>query len=363
MLNQIMNHPARESSVGRRTPQALDRRDCRAVRSPLGRPFSRRLFLAGATAFGLTACGVNGSNPDGPSGDSSAGFPVTLPGKEGTATIPTKPERVVALGFQRDGETAVALGVVPVAMSENTLFPNRISPWAEAKLPEPRPELLNTAESFPFEKIASLRPDVLLATDSYVLTDHYERLSQIAPTVSYLAGPDSDTWQQRTTLIGQALGLADQAEGLITETENLISQAAADNPSFAGKTFSISYVYSGEIRGVLEADTGAQFLKQLGLQIAPALAAQPVGDTPGRTSISPENLAVLEADVMIAAAPSEEDRRFFESTALFPQLDAVQNGAYIPVELPIALAMSFPSPLSIPYALDGIVPEMARVLG
>lgn len=121
----------------------------RVARSRLGRPLSRRLFLTGTTAgvatLGLTACG-GGSTTETPPTTGSAGFPVTLVGKEGTATIPAEPQRVVALGLQRDADTALALGVTPIAMAENTFVPNRIAPWVESELAGPKPELLSTTE-------------------------------------------------------------------------------------------------------------------------------------------------------------------------------------------------------------------------
>lgn len=334
------------------------------ARASRPRPLSRRLFLVGAAAgaatLGLAACGQGADSPaPGPSG--AAGFPVTVTGKEGTATIAAPPERVVALGFQRDAETALALGVTPVAMSASVIFPSGITPWAEPVLTNRKPELLNTGEGLPFEKIAGLRPDVILATDSYELSDAYGRLAQIAPTVSYIGGPDSDTWQQRLELIGKALGRDEQAKQVLADTQNEISQAVTDNPAFAGKVFSFSYVAAGELRALVGDDASVTFLEQLGLMLSPKVAALPESD-PGRSPISPENLSVLDAEVMIVAAQTDDDRKLFESNPLFSQLNAVKNGNYIPIPFPVAAAMGFPSPLSIPYALDEMVPALAKVL-
>ncbi len=328
------------------------------------RPLSRRLFLAGAAAgaatLGLTACGRGADSPAAvPSG--AAGFPVTVTGKEGTATISAPPERVVALGFQRDAETALALGVTPIAMTASIIFPSGITPWVEAVLTNRKPELLNTGEGLPFEKIAGLRPDVILATDSYELADAYDRLAQIAPTVSYTGGPDSDTWQQRVELISTVLGRDEQAKQVLAGTQNKINQAATDNPAFAGKTFSFSYVAGGVLEALVGDDASVTFLEQLGLTISPKVAALSESE-PGRAPISPENLGVLDAEAMIVTAQTDEDRKFFESNPLFSQLNAVKNGNYIPIPFPVAAAMGFPSPLSIPYALDEMVPALAKVL-
>jgi iron complex transport system substrate-binding protein len=338
----------------------------RPVPGWLGKPLNRRLFLAGAAAgaatLGLTACSDDRSAPPTPTAAGSGGFPVTVVGKEGTATIPALPQRVVALGFERDAETALALGVTPIAMSESSLYPNLIAPWTEAKLTGSKPELLNTSEGFPFEKIVGLRPDVILATDSNTLADNYARLTQIAPTVSYIQSVESDTWQQRTDLIGKVLGRSEQAQTVITETEDKIKKAAQDNPTFAGKTVSFTVVAGREVYTVLEKDTSGTFLKQLSLTISPKVTALPESSYPGRALVSLENLGVLEADVVIVTYQSDDDRTFLEASQLFQQLNAVKNGAYIPLDLVVSVAMAYPSPLSIPYALEGMAPSVAKAL-
>ncbi|MDQ3761426.1 MAG: iron-siderophore ABC transporter substrate-binding protein [Actinomycetota bacterium] len=338
----------------------------RVARGRLGKPLSRRLFLAGTTVgaatLGLAACG-GGSTTEAPPITGSADFPVTLKGKEGTATIPAEPQRVVTLGLQRDTDTALALGVTPIAMTENTFVPNGIAPWVESELTDPRPELLNTTDGIPFEKIVGLRPDLILATDSQVLPDNYTRLAQIAPTVSYLDGVSTDTWQQRTTLIGRALGRDEQAQKIITDLEARVAQTAQDNPAFAGKTFSQTVVGGREVYAVLEGDTAVAFLEQLGLRISPEVAALPNADLPEpRALVSLENLGVLEADIMIITYLSDNDRAFLESNQLFQQLDAVKNGNYIPLDFLVSFALAYLSPLTIPYGLDRAVPAMANVL-
>ncbi|MGH3885650.1 MAG: iron-siderophore ABC transporter substrate-binding protein [Pseudonocardiaceae bacterium] len=334
----------------------------RGPRGQLGTPLSRRLFLAGSAALGLAACGGNGSTTETPPAAGSTGFPVTLQGKEGTATIPAEPRRVIAVGFQRDTDTALALGVTPIAMVENALFPSLIAPWVEAELTGPKPELLNTGNGLPFEKIAGLRPDLILATDSYELTDNYARLAGIAPTLSYVDSVDSDTWQQRTTHIGKALGRDEQAQKIIADTEDKIKQAAQDHPAFAGKTFSVSAVAGGLLETVLEGDAAVTFLEQLGLRISPEVAALPQSGNPGRANVSLESLGVLNADIMFVTYTTDDDRTLIESNQVFKQLNAVKNGNYLPLDIPVALAVGFPSALSIPYGLDRTVPAIAKAL-
>jgi iron complex transport system substrate-binding protein len=53
-------------------------------------------------------------------------------------------------------------------------------------------------------------------------------------------------------------------------------------------------------------------------------------------------------------------RRAIESSRLFASLPAVRRGAYAVIDLDTAIAMRTPSALSIPYALDRMVPTSRR---
>ncbi|MGQ0773128.1 MAG: iron-siderophore ABC transporter substrate-binding protein [Pseudonocardiales bacterium] len=332
--------------------------------APIRDDATRRQFLIGGAALTalLAGCGSDAEpSPDAPADDGR--FPRTLVGKEGTATIPAEPQRVVTVGFQRDTDTVLALGVTPIAMVRHDQFESGSAPWVEAALVGATPQLLAGAAGLPFEQIAALRPDLIVATDDYELTTNYARLTQIAPTVSYLGGVESDTWQQRTTHIGAALGRDEQAQQLVTDTQLLVTQAAMANPAFAGKTFSRFYAYEGEIRAITGADASVTLLEDLGFKVAPEVAALPQNDTPGRASVSLENLSVLDtADLMLVSYPSPADRTFIESSPLFPQLNAVKNGTYVVFEQSVALALGFPSALSIPYGLDRMVAAIADAL-
>ncbi|MFF0147821.1 TroA family protein [Amycolatopsis sulphurea] len=88
----------------------------------------------------------------------------------------------------------------------------------------------------------------------------------------------------------------------------------------------------------------------------------PPSSTPGRAQISPEQLGLLDADVLIISYDSAASRTAFEANPLFKTLSAVQRGAYVPLEQDVAIAMAFPSVLSIPYALDAVAPKLATAL-
>jgi iron complex transport system substrate-binding protein len=335
---------------------------------------SRRSFFAaaglavGATA--LAACSSSeapstGAAPS-PATPAAAAFPVTIPAVEGEVTIKAAPAKVVSVGTFRDVDAAVALGVVPLATADiSTFIEGGISPWVKAKLGSQKaPELLDTSDALPFEKVAALAPDLILATDDSSIGDEYAQLSQLAPTLSSANGYNKDTWQVTTGRIGKALGRDDAATGLVAQVEGAITAAKAANPGFAGKTFTIGPVTADGTVNTINSDTDASavFMKQLGLTLSPKVLGLPSASLPGRAVVGPENLAVLDADVLILTFNTPAARQQLEASTVFQKIPAVVRGSYIALDLPTAIAIGFPSALSIPYALEQSVPKIAAAL-
>ena len=122
-----------------------------------------------------------------------------------------------------------ALGVAPVGVTDWMGFENGIGPWAEtaAKAAGDPPELLTNTDGIQFEKVAALRPDVIVALYSDLKKSDYEKLSQIAPVV---APPEGHAdfgipWQETTRTVGQVVGEPDEAEKLIGDLEARIAKA------------------------------------------------------------------------------------------------------------------------------------------
>lgn len=181
---------------------------------------NRRRFLtaAGAAAVGLGPAGC-GSGPtgDAASGPSAAGFPVTVQGTFGPTVVPAPPKRVLTLGNGPDADTVRALGVRPVAMNRRTSFPDGFPPWPPVAPGEPPIELIDTTDGLPFERIAALAPDLIVATTQYSLDRDHDRLARIAPVLAYTSGPSIDQWPDSTVRIGEVLGRRPQAERLVMD--------------------------------------------------------------------------------------------------------------------------------------------------
>lgn len=85
-----------------------------------------------------------------------------------------------------DDDAVLAAGVVPIATTEwFGGHPGAIFPWAEESLAgaEP-PEYLPNIDGIRFERIAALRPDLILALYTEMSESDYETLAGIAPTVA-----------------------------------------------------------------------------------------------------------------------------------------------------------------------------------
>lgn len=88
---------------------------------------TRRQFFGGAVLLLLTA-GCGRDAPPAAAPDAAAGFPVTIDHAFGTTTIPSAPERVLALG-DKDADIAAALGLPLVGIPKYSYSAEGLSPW------------------------------------------------------------------------------------------------------------------------------------------------------------------------------------------------------------------------------------------
>ncbi|RSN05342.1 hypothetical protein DMC63_38310 [Streptomyces sp. WAC 05977] len=109
-----------------------------------------------------------------------------------------------------DHDAVLALGIRPVgAVDWFKERPYGKWPWTQARWGDKQPEVVGERDDFNFEKIAALKPDLILAQYSGMKKEQYDKLSQLAPVVAQppkyedYAAP----WQEMTRMVGRALGL------------------------------------------------------------------------------------------------------------------------------------------------------------
>lgn len=259
---------------------------------------SRRGFLrlsgVAAAAALLASCSSGEGGGDGEDG------PVTVTHIFGETTVEQPPRRVVCAGYTGQDDL-LALGVVPVAVTD--WFgdqPFAVWPWARQQLGDAKPVVLNLDNGIPVAQIADLKPDLIIATNSGVDAETYQKLSAIAPTVPQSGGEAFfEPWKVQAAAIGKAVHRSQQMQALIDAVDTAFTEVASAHPGFKGKKV---LLLSGRLdRGKVGAATGwrTAFLTQMGLDVpeAPAVIERDrIGSVLG------------EADVLIWTTESEDER-------------------------------------------------------
>jgi iron complex transport system substrate-binding protein len=330
---------------------------------------SRRAAIAGAFAMtvliGLGACASDDPAPKSTdaAADAGTGFPLKLDHAFGSTTIDSKPQRVVALGWN-DLAVANALGAEIVGAVKYFDPANPNLPYIKTPLGD---EVLGLdAAQVNLEKIASYKPDVILATSSNQLKpETYETLSKIAPVVAYTKSLYGSTMEEDAELIGKALGDVAGARKLIDDAHAVIEKTKTDLPNIAGK----SYLY-GQARGEIlplvvgKDNLSTKFMAALGLKVPDTFANAPANDTlaPGTIGISYERVPELDAaDVLFMTFPSAADQQTFEGNALVKKLKVVTEGHYMATPLPAAQLLQGPNVAGVSWLVDQLKPALQKL--
>lgn len=337
-----------------KTPKAIE-----APRLPLPEihnDLTRREFLAGAGLITLApACGGGG-------GGASAGGRV-ITHKYGETEISGTPERIVTVGLTEQ-DFLLALGVAPVGTREwFGEFPGALWPWAREALGDrPLPEVLPVDE-LNFEQISMLGADLILGTNSGLTQEEYDTLSEIAPTVAQPAeyADFGVPWQEMARIIGRAVGREDRAEELVPEIEARFDEARQNNPEFEGSTGLLAAdLEDGSVYAYAEGPA-PRFLTQLGLELLPETEEAVFSETRDPVPLSLEQLELLDADVLVMGVyggGSVAEKPVFQSLAVAEE----ERTLFLPEMSLVNGAITFSSLLSLPIALEEMVPRIASAI-
>lgn len=327
----------------------------------------RLLALAGLT-LALASCGSDdSSSPETTTAASTSGaFPAKVEHKFGTTTVPAAPERIVVVGLTEQ-DTVLALGEKPIATTEwYGEQPYAVWPWARSALGAAKPTVLKNSDGFDFERIAGLAPDLIIGTNSGMKQADYDKLSKLAPTIAAGKGSTDyfSPWSDQVLLIAEALGKKEQGQALIDGVKDSYAKVAAAHPEWKGKTatFAQNAFYDGEIF-VYPEGLNTEFLTYLGFEINPKVTALKKEDGV-QVGVSAERLDVIDADVIVFATESPADVEKLEKVPTFNKLDAVRENRAVYTDATLAGAAYFATPLSFPYVLEHLVPQLeAAVAG
>ncbi|RKT86264.1 iron complex transport system substrate-binding protein [Saccharopolyspora antimicrobica] len=330
------------------------------------RSIGRRGFLIGATgvlaAAGLAACGTSGAPGEADSPQGGPGFPTSIPNRYGTAEIKAAPQRVVSLGIT-DHDVLLPLGVVPVGLTKWGPWESGVGPWVEPMLRGEKPKIFGSEVDA--EGVIALAPDVMLALQSALTQEQYNRLTSFNPVVAQ--PPEAIdygvNWRVQAETIGRALGKQDEVTKLVADTQARIDRTREANPLFQGKTHvTVRTDSAGTYAAYTKQDARTALLEQLGLRLSPAIEGL---DSGGKfnVKISKEQVSLLDADVVIVTTAKATDVEAVRNDPLLNNLPAAKRGSLILLDdYDLTMALGSATVSSIPFALDHLTPKLVDAL-
>ena len=240
--------------------------------------------------------------------------------------------------------------------------PYAVWPWAQDALGDAQPEVLDSSE-LNYEAIAALRPDLIVGVSSGMTEDEYETLSAIAPTITQTADylDYGLPWEEGQRMVGAAVGQPDEAEALIAGIESQYEAIRAAHPDWDGDEGTVSYVLSeSEVGAYSSQDTRSRVLTDLGLVIPPEI--DEIAGDQFYSEFSLEELGRLDRDALLWIGLDAGIEEQVRAHPLRQQMTAVAEGREIFLTELQGAAAGFSSPLSLPYLLETLVPQLEAAL-
>ena len=288
---------------------------------------------------------------------------VTVKHAFGETKIPSPPKRVVSAGYNEQDDL-LAVGVVPVAVTN--WFgdqPFGVWPWAQPKLGTAQPVVLDLSNGIQIDQIATLKPDLIVATNAGLDADTYAKLSAIAPTVAQ-SGEDAffEPWKDQADIIGQAVFKDADMGKLISDLDDKFANAGKSNTSFSGKkVFMVRGAIIGDVAEITPSGWRTDFLTQMGFVIGGGLDSYVKGD---HALVPRDKMASVldEADVLIWTTESDQEQAALLADPTFAQLKATRNNRNVLTGMDLAGAITFATVLSYAMVADRLPPLIAKVL-
>lgn len=282
----------------------------------------RPAVSAAALALALTAC------DSGSSAAGSAGGTTTATRVVGTAhgkvTVPAHPLRIVSV-HSWSTESLFDLGLTPVGVEDsgaNYVPPRYLKGWkAAAKV--------STGADLDYERIAALKPDLIVGVDVPYLSKAYQRLSAIAPT-AFASFRESDSWTAYPDATASFVNRTAQLARLKKKyADRIAAVRAAEGAKLSGSRWDVIQggFDSGNYWIYGPSSPVGDILARLGARFASATAAVDKGAT---KSVSYERADLLtDADHLVYytnndGSPANDIQKLFALRA-FKELPAARN--------------------------------------
>ncbi|MFK3979736.1 iron-siderophore ABC transporter substrate-binding protein [Micromonospora sp. NPDC050397] len=326
-------------------------------------PLSRILLAVALTAT-VAACGGGSEEPESTASASAApgAFPVTIEHKYGSTTVTKASSRVVTLGLS-DQDTVLALGIKPVgAVDWFGERPYGNWAWTKDLWGSTPPEIVGERDEYNVEKIVALKPDLIVAQYTGMTQEQYTTLSKIAPVVAQSKQYDdySTPWDEMAKVIGRALGAQPKVEQLLADIDKRLADIRAQHPEFATQTAVVADPSEpGTYAAFAKADPKAQLLAEMGYKLSDQV--EQVAGKETAAVLSAERLDLLDVDrlVLLTTEPSVQARVKADPVYAALKVAKEDRAVFVPyMEPPVGAALSFVTVLSVPYAIDQLLPML-----
>lgn len=328
-----------------------------------------RAAIATATAaalIGITACSAPDEDSDSAAASVTAeqgALPVTITHNFGETKIEAEPARIATLG-PGDADILMALGITPTTIVpfNDPTGKNVVEPWNEKYIAENTPVSLGQATQdlgADIPKALATNPDFIVAVNNAVSQEQYNNLTKAAPTIVRESQYQDwlIPWAASTAEIGKAVGMPEKTQELIDQTNAKFDEAKAQYPNMVGKKSAVIISGAdGSISIFGPGDGRGQMLVELG-QIFPA-ELEPLVTSGFYGTISNENLNLLNNLDQVVAIDWEGSNEQLKNNAVFNNLDIVKRGGVVYLDQRIGSAMSVPTVLTIPWAIDQVAPKL-----
>lgn len=282
----------------------------------------------------------------------------------GETVVKAPPQRVVSAGYTEQDDL-LAVGVIPIAVTNWWGDqPFAVWPWAQPKLGDAKPTVLNLDNGIPVDQIAALKPDLIVAANAGVDAATYQKLSAIAPTIPQ-SGEDAffEPWKDQATAIGKAVFQADQMKSLIDTVDQKFAAVSDKNPQWKGKKALLMQgrLQQGTVVATL-AGWRTDFLNQMGLVISDSI--KEFGSDQQAVIPRDHVKAVLDsADVVIWLTESPDQQKTLLADPEVAGAQATAQNRHIFTSKDLAGAIRFASPLSYPVVADQLPSLISKILG
>jgi iron complex transport system substrate-binding protein len=283
----------------------------------------RREFFGILAASGLlTACGSDAEVRPSLGATKQVAHPL------GTTQVPVAPQRVISLDSNGALQVSLELGA-PLIASET--LDGVVS--IPAYVPKPADGFQSLGfNQLNLERMVQLRPDLIIGNLQRI-TDNYDQLSAIAPTVPYRNAGAGVDWRDSIKVIAGLLGKEKELDEALSRYLRTAAELGIKHrKTLAGADVALVRFTSEELRILRGPIFGSTVLDHAGIRRTASTKAK--GGTPTYLPLSRETVGVLaDADVILyilgGGGFNADVTKTFDSYTkggIWPNLPAVRSG-------------------------------------